>query len=96
MVIGPSNKNVQEKAVNLAAKYVEEFAILNGYDSEIIFKLYYLHNMNHAKSYTVDKYYRSGHEPAKRNALTGRIEEEAHDWSYLTEVHYQIKFFILA
>lgn len=86
--------NVETIATNLAVKYAQEFAVLNGYNEKIITKLYYMYNVSHGKLCIDSMSYSIEDVPAKRDILTGQITE---GYTYTTdnEVAYRIQFFVL-
>ena len=86
--------NTAEIATSLATNYAKEFAALNGYDEDLIFKLYYMYNKAHGELYVEDTSYLTETVPAKRDILTGRITE-GYTYEYNHQAVYHINFFIL-
>lgn len=81
-------------ATSLATKYAKEFAVLNGLDENLIFKLYYMYNQANGKLCIENTTYSTKKVPAKRDVLTGRITE-GYTYNCNYETHYHVKFFIL-
>lgn len=81
-------------ATSLATKYAEAFAVLNGLDANLLFKLYYMYNQANGELCIEDTTYSTKTVPAKRDVLTGRITE-GYTYNCKYETQYRVKFFIL-
>lgn len=82
-------------ATKLAAKHAEVFATLNGLDSNLLFKLYYMYNQANGGEICIENTtYSTETVPAKRDVLTGCITE-GYTYKCNYETKYHVKFFIL-
>ena len=86
--------NTKKIATSLATNLAKSFAVLNGLDENLIFKLYYMYNQANGEFCTENTIYSTRTVPAKRDILTGRITE-GYTSRYADKILYHIKFFVL-